>query len=78
MRQMAMMNPFIPSVTIAGRPRFWFSGGPLKKAVAALRHAWRAYITYKRLSNLTDEMLAARGLKRGDIGCHAFFDSHDG
>ena len=71
---MATINPFIPSPTVIGRTGFWAPGGPFRRAFSVLRHAWRAYISYKRLATLSDEALAARRLKRADIGRHVFFD----
>lgn len=74
---MVTINPFIPSVTLIQKSRLWTTGGRLKLAMKALQHAWRAYIRYKRLGNLSDVALAKRGLKRADIGRHAFFGDQD-
>ena len=74
---MVTIKPFIPSSTLVDRSHTWTAGGPLKLAISALRHAWRAYIRYKRLAGISDEALAKRGLKRADIGRHAFFECGD-
>ena len=74
---MTTINPFIPSPTLVNRPRFWFSGKHVAAVFSAIRHAWQAYVRYKRLAALTDKALADRGLSRQDIGRHAFFEKDD-
>lgn len=71
---MATINPFIPSPALVKRPGLRIFGGRLKRAAMAISHSWRAYVGYKRLDRLTDRALAKRGLQRGDIGRHVFFD----
>ncbi|MEZ5933145.1 MAG: hypothetical protein R3F54_14570 [Alphaproteobacteria bacterium] len=74
---MATINPFIPSPALLRRRPRRVTGGIFAKVVLALRQSWRAYVRYKRLSVLSDQALAARGLTRRDIGRHAFFDHRD-
>lgn len=64
-------------VACRGTLRARAARGPIVRAFAALRHAWRAYVGYKRLAVLSDDALAAKGLKRGDIGRHVFFGKAD-
>ena len=74
---MASINPFIPSPTLIKRPRSRFLGKHVAMVFSAIRQAWQAYIRYKRLAVMTDKALAARGLRRQDIGRHAFFEPSD-
>lgn len=49
----------------------------LEQAMVGMRRGWRAYVRYRRLSRMSAEALQKRGLKRHQIGRHAFFSNDD-
>ena len=74
---MATINPFISSqAPLEKRKRPLFDSA-LNRAAMAIGRSWRAYLSYKRLNRLNDQALAARGLRRRDIGRRVFIDNLD-
>lgn len=45
----------------------------IKRAGIGLRRGWLAYRRYNRLCKLSDEALRKKGLRREQVGRHAFF-----
>ena len=71
---MATINPHIPPSALVKSSRRRIFGGSLKRVAMAIGRSWRAYLRYKRMHRLTDQALAARGLRRRDIGRRVFID----
>lgn len=74
---MATIDSFTRRRSFAGEASLSFKPSRIKQALIGIGQGWRAYVRYRRLSNMSDEALHQRGLTRHQIGRHAFFGDDD-